>query len=499
MICSDENLDCDVVVVGSGAGGGTAASVLSAAGLDVIIVEAGGYHGEDSFDGTEKTGLRNLYAPAPLLSREGQVSLWAGHCVGGGTVVNYTTCFPTPERVRQEWASSGAHQFAGTEYTEALNAVWQRLDVNRNHDVAAPRDAVMERGLRNLGWTVGATFRNVDGCDMGIRCGRCGMGCSLGAKRSTTKTWLADAVSAGARLIADTSVRTIETTGGKASGVTAVATGGHRVIVRARAVVVAAGAIQTPALLQRSGLGNRNVGRHLRLHPATVVWGRNRDSAPPWEGSLQSRYSDQHADLDGNGYGVIYETVPITPGIGAVLLPWHGGRAHLTDMKDIHALTPLAVITRDKGAGEVTIGRDGEPIVRYRLSGPDTAHLMAGIEGAAQILEAAGADKIIGPHQKGISYEPGKDGSVESFAAATRAAGAAPGVLPVLSLHLMGSARMGDDPRRSATNPDGEVWGAPGVIVADASCFPTASGVNPMISIQAIAYMNATRLAARLR
>ncbi|EFV14118.2 GMC family oxidoreductase N-terminal domain-containing protein [Segniliparus rugosus] len=497
-VTGDLELGCDVVVVGSGAGGGTAAGVLAAAGLDVVIVEAGEHYREEDFDGTEKTGLLNLYAGAPMLTAEGQIMLLAGRCVGGGTVINYTTCFRTPDRVREEWAALGARQFAEDEYANALDVVWKRLGVNRDYDRAAGRDAVMERGLRNLGWSVGPTARNVIGCDMGEQCGRCGMGCPLGAKLSTAKTWLADAVSAGARLVTGASVRAVDTINGRASGVTAMTSAGHRVAVRARAVVVAAGAIQTPALLKRSGLGNHNIGRHLRLHPAVAVWGQIRGSTPPWEGSLQSRYSDHHSDLDGDGYGVIYETLPATPAFAAPALPWRGGQAHLASMRELRSMVPLGVLVRDKGAGEVAIGRDGEPIVRYTLSRHDARHLMSGIEGAARILEAAGAHKVIAPHYEGIFFEPGKTGTVDSFAAACRAAGSGPGRLSMASLHIMGSARMGANPRDSATNPDGEIWGAPGIVIADGSCFPTASGVNPMISIEAVAHMNATRLAARL-
>ena len=261
---------CDVVIVGSGAGGGTAAGVLAAAGLDVVVLEAGDYHDERDFDGSEESGFLNLYALAPQASADGQIALLAGRGLGGGTVVNYTTSFRTPDHVRQEWADLGAKQFASTEYDDALDAVCARLGVNTDHDKAAPRDAILERGARALGWDVGAMPRNVIGCDQDIECGRCGMGCRLGAKQSVTKTWLVDAAAAGARIYTGVTARRVTQSGGRATGVEAVSGDGHRVTVRARAVVAAAGAIQTPALLHRSGLRNPNVGSHLRLHPATA-------------------------------------------------------------------------------------------------------------------------------------------------------------------------------------------------------------------------------------
>ncbi|UMG92397.1 GMC family oxidoreductase N-terminal domain-containing protein [Nocardioides sp. TF02-7] len=150
---SDTEVDCDVVVVGSGAGGGTAAGVLAAAGLDVVVLEAGDLHDERHFDGSERTGFLELYALAPQATADGQVSLLAGRGLGGGTVVNYSTSFRTPDHVRQEWAAHGARQVATDEYTASMDAVCQRLGVNTDHDKAAPRDAILERGARALGGT----------------------------------------------------------------------------------------------------------------------------------------------------------------------------------------------------------------------------------------------------------------------------------------------------------------------------------------------------------
>ncbi len=498
-VATDLDLSCDVVVVGSGAGGGTAAGVLAAAGLDVVVLEAGDHHDESFFDGGEKTGILNLYAAAPQATAEGQVALVAGRGLGGGTVVNYTTSFRTPDRVREQWAALGARQFVEQEYADAMDAVCARLRVNKDHDIAAPRDVALERGAKALGWSVDAMPRNVVGCDMGVECGRCGMGCRIGAKQSVAKTWLVDAAAHGARLHVGVEVRKVLVAGGRATGVEARTAEGHRVIVRARAVVVAGGAIQTPAILQRSGLRNPNIGRHLRLHPATAIWGVLDEVVNPWEGAMQSRYVDELMDLDGDGYGVLFETAPLTPGFGTGFVNWRGGEEHLRRMQELRHLLGVAVIVRDRDpGGQVRVGRDGEPVVRYRLSPRDTDHLMRGFEGAARIAEASGAHTIHSPHHRPVNYRPGVSGSVESFARACRAEGAAPARLALAALHIMGTARMGGSPSGSALNPDGETWDVRGLYVADASCFPTASGVNPMISIESIAYMTATRLAASL-
>ncbi|GAA3652178.1 GMC family oxidoreductase [Nocardioides ginsengisoli] len=495
----DADLSCDVVVVGSGAGGGTAAGVLAQAGLDVVVLEAGGFHDERHFDGGEETGFLDLYALAPQSTAEGQVALVAGRGLGGGTVVNYSTSFRTPDRVREEWASYGARQFADDEYAASMDAVCARLGVNTDHDKAAPRDAILERGARALGWDVAAMPRNVRGCDQDVECGRCGMGCRIGAKQSTAKTWLEDAARAGARILTGVKVRQVVTSFGRATGAEGTTAEGHRIRVRARAVVVAAGAIQTPALLQRSGLTNPNIGRYLRLHPATAVWGRMDERVDGWVGAMQSRYVDALTDLDGRGYGVLFETAPLTPAFGTGFVNWRGGADFRQRMDELGRTLGIAVIVRDRDpGGTVRIGRDGEPVVRYTLSPQDTDHLVKGLVGGARIAEAAGARWIASTHHRTVSYEPGVRGSVGSFESDLRTAGAAPATMALAALHIMGSVRMGGAAETSAVDPDGRTWEIDGLYVADASCFPTASGVNPMISIESIAHMTATRLAARL-
>ncbi|WP_280312740.1 GMC family oxidoreductase N-terminal domain-containing protein [Nocardia abscessus] len=473
-------LRCDVVVVGSGAGGGVAAAVLAEAGLDVVVLERGNYYDDRDFGTGELGGLQQLYAPGPPASTEGQITLVAGTCLGGGTVVNWSTSLPTPQDVRAEWAALGAGQFAETEFDEALEVVQRRLGVTDRRSVLSARDGVLERGAKALGWEVDTLPRNVtDACDAGVECGRCGYGCRLGAKQSVTKTWLADAADRDARLVVDADVRRIIVRGGRAQGVSAVTSDGVAIEVHARAVVVSAGAIQTPALLRRSGLRNDNIGRYLRLHPAAAVFGVFEEEIRPWEGGLQTRICRRHSDLDGNGYGVIYETGPIHPGLATGFMSWRGAEQHRATMLDFAKSNAIGIITRDRDPGRVSVDRGGEPIVEYRLSDYDAAHLHTGIEGAASILEAAGAHRIFSGHQAGISYEPGRRGSHAEFAAACRAAGYGPGQCSLGALHIMGSARMGGSPENSATNPDGGPGGGGEKEVAAARVVDHAAGGEP--------------------
>jgi hypothetical protein len=411
----DTTLDCDVCVVGSGAGGGTAAGVLASAGLDVVVLEAGDYYDDEDFDGAELSGYQRMYLQGgAAATHDHSVGLLAGACLGGGTVVNLTTSLRTPDDVRAEWAAFGASAIASDEFTRSLDAVCERLGVNSDHSRASRRDELFRQGLEALGWHIDAMPRNVRGCDQGENCGYCWYGCRLGAKQSTAKTWLADAQAAGARILVRTRASRVRVEAGKAVGVEAQAGGGHRVAVRSRAVVAACGAIHTPALLKRSGLENANVGRHLRLHPATPVFGVFDEEIAPWHGTVQARYSDQHRHLD-DGYGIKYETVSFHPSLAVAFVPWRSARLHRELMRNYPRLNGVGVFLRDRDGGEVRVGRDGEPVARYRLSDRDIKHVRIGIEGAARIMEAAGARRIVSGHTRLVAYEPGRIGERERF------------------------------------------------------------------------------------
>jgi long-chain-alcohol oxidase len=495
----DTQLSCEVCIVGSGAGGATAAGILAGAGKDVIVLEAGGYYDDDDFDGAELGGFQRLYVESGFAATaDHSVSLLAGTCLGGGTVINYCTSFRTPDDIREEWAASGVPWLAGKEYTRSLDAVCARLGVNVEHSRVSARERVLQRGLQQLGWHCDSMPRNVTGsCDQGRVCGYCGYGCSLGAKQSTTKTWLADAHAAGARLVTETRAARVLVEAGRATGVEAYARSGHRINVRCHAVIAACGAIHTPALLLRSGLRNAHIGRNLHLHPVSNVCGVFGEEIRPWEGTMQAIYSDQHRTLTGN-YGVKYETTALQPVIGVAVLPWRTAEHYRSLLQNLSRTVGIGVLLRDRDSGRVTIDGEGNPVAHYALSDFDRKNLRDGFVGAARILEAAGARQIFSPHTKWCAFEPGRSGSGDSFALAMDAAGWDAGQLALFSFHIMGSSRMGSSAETSATNPDGETWEVRNLYVMDGSSFPSASGVNPMISIEAIAHRNAGVLAARL-
>jgi long-chain-alcohol oxidase len=494
----DDELACDVVVVGSGAGGGVAAAELARAGLDVVVLEKGGHAAERDFTHQEGDAYRDLYLYGLTLTTDDLACrILAGSTLGGGTVVNYSTSFPTPPAVLAEWAAvSGVDAFVSGEVAASLEAVAGRLGVTEAQSRPGARDRLLERGLERLGWHAGPLPRNVRGCPQDAGCGWCGFGCRHGAKQSTLVTYLEDAAAAGCRLVVGADARRVLVDDGRATGLEAVAGGGHRLVVRARAVVAAAGAIETPALLLRSGLGGQ-VGHHLRLHPGTAAVGEFPEPVRWWEGTLQTRWSAALRERLG-AYAPIFETVPVHPGTAAVALPWRSAAGHRALMERSANLSLVAVLCRDSGAGRVRVDRDGSPRVRWRLAPADEARMAAGLAAAGEVLAAAGASEVFSLHRQQLAFRPGSPAAHRAWAEATRRAGFAGGRATLASYHQMGSCRIGADPATSAVGPDHQTHEVAGLFVADASLFPTASGVNPMLSVMALAHRAAAKVAARL-
>jgi len=498
-ITSDTVMTCDVVIVGSGAGGGTAAGVLSTAGLDVVVVEAGGYLNESDFTHLESDAYARMYLDGALNSTaDGGIIMLAGATLGGGTVINYTTSFGTPPSIREEWDRVAGFDsvFTGEDYDRSIAAVSNRLSVNTDHGWPSSRGQLMEKGLRALGWHVHEMPRNATGCTE-EDCGYCTMGCRIGAKQSTLLTYLQDAADNGARIATGARVDRVMTANGRATGIVGTVDG-VQLTVEAKAVVLAAGALNTPAILLRSGLGGKTAGRYLRLHPVTAVWARFAERVDPWTGVLQTRYSDEFADLDGEGYGFKFETAPLHPLFPAAFIGWEDGASFKRDVLGLAHLDVGGILLRDKGHGRVTIRKDGSPVWKYTLSKVDQRHAREGVKRAAEMYAAAGAEEILASTMRPVRWRPGAGSGLEDFVAGVDAIGYGSNQTTYFTFHQMGSARMGSDPELSVVGSDNQAHDTAGLYVMDGSCFPTSSGVNPMLSIAAIAHRGASRLAADL-
>ncbi len=494
----ETTLSADVVIVGSGAGGGVVAGELSAAGLDVIVLEKGGYYAEPDFDNRELTSSERLFENRALLTTKdlGMVVL-AGSTLGGGTTINWAVSLPTPGDVLDEWKKDYGVRFDG--FWNAQASVSQRINVNQEESWINGQNAVVERGCEALGLTPSVLPRNVKDCQ---ECGFCNFGCRYGAKQSTLKTYLQDAHEHGARIVVQAHAERVLVERGHAVGVQAsVQTPGGRTVpvkIKARAVVVSAGALHTPALLKRSGLTNVHIGQHLHLHPTSVTYGRYESPVCGWSGPIMTRLVADFANLDGQGYGIRLETAPIHPGLAALTLSWFDGEQHKNVMHSLDHLSNIIAITRDHGGGHITLDRKGRPVLHYTLADPDRTHLMRGIIEALRIHHAAGAQEISGPHTIPMVFRPGQDGDLDSYLRSIQAAGLRKNSFALFSAHQMSSCRMGANPARGAVDPTGETFEVRNLYVADASALPTAVGVNPMLTIMAVAYLVAQHIKARL-
>jgi long-chain-alcohol oxidase len=497
-ITADTELDCDVVVVGSGAGGGAAAGVLAAAGLDVIVVEAGGYWAEEDFDGAELSGYARMYLNGGGVATDDQsIGLLAGSCLGGGTVVNYTWCFRPPDFVRKDWEDRfGLSDWAGRDFDDSLDAVWERLSISSESSIPSLRDHAMRNGLEQLGWHSEVMQRNCKGCTEEV-CRLCHYGCQIGAKQSTLKTWLQDAHDNGARILVNTPVDRMLIEGGQARGVEALTVDGHKVTVRSRAVALAAGAIHTPAIMVRSGMDGPAVGKNLRLHPVLITWGVFDEEVRPWEGTLGATFSDEFLDM-GEGYGIKYEHAATPPSILAIFAPWRGSRESAELMQSLRYTAGYGALQRARDGGEVVVGSDGLPTPRWSLSDFDRDVMRRGLDGAAQILEAGGARRIYSSHAGWVSYDPGSGGGRESLLEAADSYGWGTAQVTLGSFHLMGTARMGRSREDSVCDSSGEAWDVKNLYVVDGAVLPTGLGVNPMVTIEAAAHKIARGMAARL-
>ena len=483
----DTTLDCDIVVVGSGAGGGVAAGLLAEARRSVVVLDKGPNPDPGTFTAVEGDMLGRLYLDGGLMmTQTGSLPILAGSCLGGGTVINYTTSFALPDAARTEWdARSGLDLFTSARFRESLERVQARVGVGTRWCTPGRRDELLEQGCQALGWHVGVIPRNVTDCREGAECGYCGYGCRFGAKNSTAQTYLRSAVTAGARLVADCEVEHVVIERGRATGVAA-RVGAHRLHVRANTVVVACGSIYTPALLARSGVAAPQLGRNLHLHPATALAAVFPERVEPWTGALQTRYSDQLADQDA-GYGTKFETAPVHFALPASGFGWEGAAAHRGDLARLGHTSIVGVLLRDRDAGRVAVSRAGHPRVHYELSDFDVRHVRAGLIGAARVLAAAGATELFSLHTPPVRVRVGAPRWLDRLTTGMDRLGYTRCRMSYISFHQMGTAAMGRDPARSVTADTGRVHGVAGLYVADGSSFPTSSGVNPMITIMAIA------------
>ncbi len=506
-------LEADAVVVGSGAGGGLAAAALAEAGRSVVVLEAGPFADERTMPSNELDAFDRHYLNHGLLATwDGAITMLSGSGVGGGTLVNWMTSIEAPEDVRDEWAAEhGLTGVTGALWERDVATVERELGVSESTGIP-PKDAAILRGAEALGWEAGPTRRNATDCEA---CGSCPFGCTRGTKRSGIRVHLANAYAAGARIVPRVRILRVLVEDGRAVGVegnalvTDVLTGqpldaaGHpgvpmtrRIVVRAPIVVLSAGALRSPAILQGTGIDHPSIGRYLRLHPVPVMAGRLADPVDMWRGTMQGARSLEFSGGNADRHGYAIEAAPGHPGLLALALPWEGRAQHAETMDLARYLTPLIAVTRDGGEGRTRLTKAGRVRLDYRLDATGVATMRHALVSMARLARAAGATEIVAVGTPPAWF--GRAGSSASDFAAFEARLASfdfsANRAGVFSAHQMGSVRMGADPATHPCDVGGRVRTGSrgdavigGLYVADGSLFPTGIGVNPMITIMALA------------
>jgi choline dehydrogenase-like flavoprotein len=500
----DTTLEADAVVVGSGAGGGVVAARLAERGLKVVVLEAGGYFDEADFNQVEVWAHQNLYwRGGPTPTADMNVTLQAGFCLGGGTTVNWTNSLRTKDWVREQWASEhGLEDVATDAFDRHLDAVWQRLGVNdRCSELNRPQEA-MKRGAEALGWNFATVNRNwdPDRHDPAMA-GYMGFGDQSGAKQSTVKTYLQDAVDRGADVVAQCWAERVIVENGRAAGVEAVwsdrldpSKPPVRVTVRAPQVIVAAGALESPALLLRSGIGGPATGDYLRLHPCTATIGDYGEDMQAWWGPPHAGLVNEFANVE-DGYGFLLEGVQYTTALGASAVPFTSAAQHKQTLAEFANAATFIGLVRDHGHGRVTVDENGTAVPQYSLTDPvDVANSHRALDAQVRLHHAAGARRIYGLAQGQPTWRVGDD--LDAFIARLQRIPLRAGGHKVFAAHQMGTCRMGRDPETSVADPRGQLHDVEGVWIGDASAFPTPSGTNPMITIMALASRTAENVAA---
>jgi choline dehydrogenase-like flavoprotein len=489
------DVGCDVVIVGSGAGGMTAAAHLAAAGLEVIVLEEGPYYRRDDYQRfTPTESLRRMFREAGMVAAMGQgntplISLTLGRAVGGSSLLTGGVCFRIPGDVHDTWVRElGLDELGERELEEEYADVERRVEVSEvSADLRSKSTLKFVEGAARLGVAMKPMRRNTAGeCEGNARCN---FGCPAGAKRSVDVAYMPTALDHGARIVSDALVRDLVVRGGRCVGVTGRLLGGplggagHPFTVRARAVVIACGTIHTPQVLLAAGLRSPGVGRHITLHPGARIVARFPDRLDGWDGALQSVYSDAY-----HHEGIWMNGVYSSPNILAAGLPGIGPELQAR-VRELPYIGVFGAMVHDGPGGRIVRTPLREPTLVYRMEPRDLARMRRGMRLLAEMALEAGAEEVIPPVfgvptiRSRADLETLEHGPLDARR------------IECMAFHPLGSARMANDARRGVVDQRGRAFELDGLYLCDGSVLPTSIGVNSQVAIMTIA----TRIAWRLR
>ncbi|CAI6336556.1 unnamed protein product [Periconia digitata] len=507
-----EVIETDVIVVGSGCGGGVSAKNLAEAGHRVIVTEKAYHWTPDHYPMTERTGWHNLFMEGAFIqSDDSSSTIIAGQAWGGGGTVNWSASLQTQAFVRREWAARGLPFFTSAEFQDSLDRICTRMGVSTDHIQQNVPNQMLLEGARKLGYTHKVVPQNTGGNRH--HCGHCTFGCGSCEKQGPVVSFLPDAARAGAQFIEGFHAEKILFKPNKKGEKVAVGVQGtwtsrdehggvvgpqrtRKVLIKAKRVVVSAGTMQSPLLLLRSGLNNYQIGRNLHIHPVSVLGAVHPEPTNPWEGAILTAVVSEFENLDNAGHGVKLEATNMIPSSWLIWLDWLNGLDYKLNAARMKHMGGYISLARDRDSGRVYPDpHDGRVRFAYTPSAFDKRHILEGLVALAKIQYVQGAAEI-------FTIVPG----VPTFVRDSNA-DAADGINDVMfnawldelrkkafpstgnvfvSAHQMGSNRMSARPADGVVDPKGAVWGTRGLYIADASVFPSASGVNPMVTNMAI-------------
>ncbi len=488
---------CDVCVIGSGAGGAVVAKELAEKGYSVVLLEEGGHYTVNDWDGMPLFGLLNMYRQGGTTGTIGNpfISLTLGKCIGGSTTVNSATCFRTPDKILNNWQNDlGLDHLTSEKLGPYFSKVEKTINVMQlPWEILGKNVQIVKRGCDKLGLHCRPLHHNVKECK---GCGPCQFGCQEGAKQSMDVTYIPLAEKYGARIFANCRAEKLIIKNKEVQGINASIIDPrtdkkrYQALITAKVVVSACGAMLTPALLKKSGLKNKNIGRHLQIHPGGRVVALMDEKVEGWKGVSQGAYIDDFKDE-----GIMLEGIFIHPSLLLAALPGIGAEHKELALK-YNNLAAFGVMAHDETTGNVYRGisssilNDG--ISTYFIKQSDIERLKKGIAYAAGIFFAAGALKVF----TAISNMPvlySLDDVDKLLKLKVK-----PNQLETMAFHPLGTCRMAGRPSLGGVNKQGESFEVRNLYVADGSLVPTSLGVNPQITIMTLATLVADGIAAKL-